>query len=153
MKTSKAGLKLIIGYESLQLKPYVCPAGKLTVGYGHVILPGENFDGGINVEQAQELLRKDVGESEEYVNRLAKVELPQLAFDALVSFTFNVGGGALASSTLLRVLNLRDYRAAALEFCKWNRAGGQRLQGLINRRAEEALLFVAGCVKDGFIDL
>ena len=153
MKISKTGLKLIIGYESLQLDPYVCPAGKLTVGYGHVVLPGENFDGGINVEQAQELLRKDVEESEEYVNRLVKVELPQLAFDALVSFTFNVGGNAFGSSTLLKLLNTRDYRAAALQFCHWDNSNRKEINGLEARRDEEALLFVAGCVKDGFIDL
>jgi len=149
-RTSPTGLKIIIGWEKLRLKPYYCPAGKLTIGYGHVILPGEDFSRGITIETAQELLRNDVAIAETAVAKYVSVELPQLCYDALVSFCYNVGCDNFRTSTLLKFLNSGDYYNAALEFCKWNIAGGQKLQGLINRRAEEELVFVAGAV--GFIE-
>jgi len=78
---------------------------------------------------------------EQLVTAMVKVPLKQHQFDALVSFAYNVGGGNLRSSTLLRKLNAGDYDGAALEFHKWNRSNGKVLPGLVRRRAAEALLF------------
>jgi lysozyme len=75
------------------------------------------------------------------VRRLVKTDLTQWRFDALVSFTYNVGAGALAGSTLLKKVNAKDFEAAALEFHRWNKGGGKVLAGLVRRRASESLLF------------
>jgi peptidoglycan hydrolase-like protein with peptidoglycan-binding domain len=90
------------------------------------------------------MLAEDVGRFEAAVNRLVKVPLSQGQFDALVSFSFNVGEGALADSTLLRKLNARDYKGARREFARWNKGGGRVLPGLTRRRAAEAKLFGGG---------
>jgi lysozyme len=150
LKISKAGIRVIVGYEDLKLKPYKCPAGYWTIGYGHKILPHETFTT-ITPQEAEKLLGRDVEIAERAIERLVKTQLHQLMFDALVSFTFNLGEGSLQKSTLLKHLNASQFRLASLEFCQWNRVGGQRLQGLINRRAEEQLLFTIGAVKAGFI--
>ena len=75
------------------------------------------------------------------VRRLVKVRLAPWQFDALVSFTYNCGAGALSSSTLLKKVNAGDFEGAALEFHKWNKAGGKVMNGLVRRRASESLLF------------
>ena len=150
MRISHRGLKLIAGYERFSSVPYICQGGKLTIGFGHVILPGENFTE-ITMEEGQELLRKDAEIAERAVNRYVAVEINQDIFDALVSFTFNVGGGALMESTLLKFLNAGQYYAAALEFCRWDNAGGKEMSGLEVRRAEEELVFVIGAYKLGKI--
>ena len=150
MKLSHRGLKIIAGYERFSSVPYICQGGKLTIGFGHVILPGENFTE-ITMEEGQELLKKDVEIAERAVNRYVSVEMNQDIFDALVSFTFNLGADNFRKSTLLKFLNSGQYYAAALEFCRWDNAGGKEQQGLEFRRAEEELLFVVGGVKMGTI--
>jgi hypothetical protein len=90
------------------------------------------------------MLAEDVRRFENCVNDAVKVPLTQNQFDALVSFTFNVGCGALRESTLLRELNDRDYNAARREFARWNKGGGRVLPGLTRRRAAEAKLFGGG---------
>lgn len=146
MKTSSAGLALIREHEGFSATPYICPGGKLTIGYGHVILPGEEYYGEIPRAEAETLLRQDVFLAEASVNRLVTVPLTQGQFDALVSFTFNLGAGALARSTLRRVLNEGDYPAAAAEFARWVWGGeaGQKaiLPGLVRRRAAERAMFL-----------
>ena len=82
--------------------------------------------------------------AERAVLRLITVPLSDGQFDALVSFTFNLGSGALQRSTLRRKVNRQEYEDAALEFGKWVWAGGRRLKGLINRRKAEAALFLSG---------
>ena len=150
MKISHRGLRLIAGYERFSSGPYVCPGGKLTIGFGHVILPGENFTE-ITMEEGQELLKKDVEIAERAVNRYVSVEMNQDIFDALVSFTFNLGADNFRKSTLLKFLNSGQYYAAALEFCRWDNAGGKEMSGLEIRRAEEELVFVIGAHKLGKI--
>jgi lysozyme len=83
----------------------------------------------------------DMKKFEGDVRRSVKVQLTQWQFDALTSFTYNCGSGALASSTLLKKVNAKDFDGAALEFHKWNRGGGKVLPGLVRRRASESLLF------------
>jgi lysozyme len=149
MITSNKGLDLIKKFESLSKSAYLCPAGVWTIGYGHtaVVYPGQV----VTKDEAEVLLKEDVKEAEEGVSELVKVPLNQNQFDALVSFTFNVGtdidqdakAEGLGDSTLLRKLNSLDYQGAAAEFPKWNRAGGRILKGLTRRRAAEQALFLS----------
>jgi lysozyme len=140
MKLGEEGLNLIKVSEGLSLKAYVCPAGVLTIGYGHT--KGVRFGDVISVEKAHQLLLEDVIWAEDAVNRSVKVELNQNQFDALVSFTFNLGEANLKKSTLLRLLNVGSYPEAAEEFLRWNRAGGVILRGLTKRRVAERKLFL-----------
>lgn len=141
MQISKAGLDLIKKFEGLYLKAYRCPAGVPTIGYGHTA--GVAMGQTITQQQADDYLRRDVRQFERAVARLVTVPLTQGQFDALVSFAFNLGEGALAQSTLLRLLNAGDYAGAAAQFDRWNKAGGRVLPGLVRRRAAERALFEA----------
>ena len=117
--------------------------GVLTIGWGHTNDNGTQFDANTVWSQAQcdaEFL-SDMSIFEKAVKDLVKVPLNQNQFDALVSFTFNLGKGNLATSTLLKKLNAGNYAGAAQEFPRWNKAGGQVLAGLTKRRAAEAQLF------------
>jgi lysozyme len=142
MQTSEKGLDLIRKYEGLQLAAYVCPGGKLTIGYGHTgpdVTEGKKID----AEEANALLEHDVQRFELAVNELVTVPMTQGMFDALISFSFNLGAGSLKSSTLLKKLNADDREAAADEFLKWNKAKGKVLAGLTARRESERELFLA----------
>lgn len=148
MKTSEAGLSLIKKWESFQPRPYLCPANYWTIGYGHLIkdYPENNrFPPGsvLTEPEAEELLAEDVEIAERAVLRLIKAPLTQGQFDALVSFTFNLGAGKLQASTLRQKVNRREYLSAADEFGKWVWAGGKKMRGLISRRRDEALLFLS----------
>lgn len=143
MQTGRDGIQLIKEFEGLRLSRYQDIVGKWTIGYGHLILANESFPKPITEQQAEELLRKDLATSESGVNRLVKVKLSQYQFDALVSFTFNLGVGNLQSSTLLKKLNAGDYAGAANELTRWNKAGGKEVAGLTRRRAAERKLFLS----------
>lgn len=141
MKTSQNGINLIKQFEGLQLKAYICAAGKLTIGYGHT---GPDVKAGMKITdaEAEALLAKDLSSFEAGVSKLVKVPLTQNQFDALVAFTFNVGTAAFGKpSTMLKLLNLRDYDSAAKEFGRWVNGGGRPLPGLVKRRAAERALF------------
>ena len=143
MNLSQAGLDLIKGFEGFRSKAYkaVHSEKHYTIGYGHY---GRDvkFGDTITKAKAEVLLKEDVEWAEKAVNTYVKVALNQNQYDALVSFTFNVGSGALATSTLLRKLNKKDYDGAAAEFPRWNKSGGKTLAGLIKRRAKEHDLFL-----------
>lgn len=143
MMLSLAGLAHLKQWEGLKLTPYKDSAGLWTIGYGHLLKPGEWWDS-ITEAKASELLADDVGTAEDAVNSLVKVPLSQPQFDALVSFVYNVGVGAFRRSTLLKRLNAGDYAGAAAQLPLWRKAGGQVIQGLVNRRAAEVALFVSG---------
>jgi len=143
LRTSQAGLEFIARQEGEVLHVYHDQVGVPTIGIGHALKPGESFPGGITHEQALSLLASDVAVAERAIHEHVTVELSQAQFDALVSFTFNLGSGALASSTLLVLLNRGSYDAAADEFLHWDRAGGHVLPGLQRRRAEERELFLS----------
>lgn len=140
MKTSSTGRALIRNAEGDKLTAYYCPAGVLTIGVGHT---GPDVKPGMRITQAQSdaLLSADLAKFEKAVARNVKVALTQNQFDALVSFTYNLGEGNLRSSTLLKRVNAGDMAGAAAEFGKWNKAGGMVLAGLTRRRAAEAALF------------
>jgi lysozyme len=135
-----AGLELIRHFEGFSAEVYLDAAGLPTIGYGHLIRPGENFTT-ISRQEALELLTKDVRTSEQAVLRLINVPLQDGQFDALVSFTFNCGAGALQRSTLRRRVNRAEHYDVPPEFLKWIWAGGRKLQGLLRRRRAEADLY------------
>ncbi len=142
MQTSEKGFDLIRKYEGLRFAAYVCPGGKLTIGYGHT--GPDVYEGWkIDAEEANELLEHDVERFERSVNEMVHVPMTQGMFDALISFSFNLGAGSLKGSTLLKKLNADDREAAADEFLKWNKAGGKVLAGLTARRESERELFLA----------
>lgn len=136
-----AGLRIIRSYESLRLHAYLPTKHDVpTIGYGHT--KDVELTDVCSIAQAEAWLREDCADAEEAVNFLVKSSLTQNQFDALVSFTFNVGRGALESSTLLKKLNAGDFVGAADEFRKWNKQAGKVLGGLIKRRERERELFL-----------
>lgn len=144
MKTSPAGIALIQQFEGRRLEAYKCPAGIWTIGYGHTSAAGApEVKPGMTItkQEANDILVRDLVKYENAVDRLVKVPLTQNQFDALVSFTFNVGEGALAKSTLLKKLNAGNYDAVPAELMKWTRGGGKELPGLVRRRRAEAALW------------
>lgn len=140
MRTSKKGIDLIKKYEGCRLKAYKCPAGVWTIGYGHT--SGVKKGQVISQAQAEGFLKQDLEKFERGIMEYVKVQINQNQFDALVSFTFNVGLGAFNKSTLLRLLNVNKITAAAAEFDRWVYAAGVKLDGLIERRNEEKKLFL-----------
>lgn len=116
--------------------------GKLTIGYGH---RGDDVKPGMvwTREHAERVLREDVEAKAEAVRRYIVAPLSQGEFDALVSFTYNLGAGNLQNSTLRRKLNDGDYKGAAEEFSRWVYAGGEVLAGLVERREAEKQIFLA----------
>ena len=145
LRLSDDGLRLIQRHEGFRPRLYRDPIGLPTIGYGHLVRPGEQFDGVVLHEaEARALLVADAALAEEAVREAVEVALAQHEFDALVSFTFNLGPGALRRSTLLRKLNAGDRAGAAREFDRWVYAGGERFRGLVRRRAEERALFETG---------
>jgi lysozyme len=141
MQISECGLDLIRRFEGLRLTSYLCPAKVWTIGYGHTgpdVRPGMRIDRG----EAEQLLRADVAGFEAGVATAAGA-CTEGQFDALVSFAFNLGRGALMSSSLLRKHKAGDHEGAAAEFGRWVHAGGRKLPGLVRRRAAEAARYRA----------
>jgi len=137
---NQAGLNLIKEFEGCILQTYDDGVGVLTIGYGHT--QGVSWGQTITQLQAEELLKQDLNYFEQSVTTLVKVPLTENQFAALVSFTFNVGVGAFSESTLLRLLNQKDYRAAADQFQRWVNGGGKEMAGLVRRRTSERILFL-----------
>lgn len=146
MQTSDKGIALIKQFEGCKLTAYQDSVGVWTIGYGwtqHV--DGKPIRAGMTIKQetAERLLKTGLVSYESDVSRLVKVVLTQGQFDALVSFTYNLGARSLSTSTLLRKLNAGDYAGAADEFLHWNKAGGKVLNGLTRRREAERALFLS----------
>ena len=140
MNISTNGIELIKQFEGCSLKAYKCPAGIWTIGYGHT--NGVKEGQAITKIEAENLLKQDLARFEKVINNVIKVNLNQNQFDALISFSYNIGTGALKNSTLLKLLNNEDYKGAAEQFDKWVYAGGKKLAGLTKRRAAEKELFL-----------
>jgi RHS repeat-associated protein len=143
MSLSSKGLKFIERHESYSDKVYKDSAGIPTIGYGHVINKGEDFSKGITKEKGTELLSQDVKTAVDAANKDVKATLSQSQFDALVSFTYNVGPGGLGQSTLLENINAGN-NVTGESFTDWNRAGGKVVEGLTTRRTDEFNLYSAG---------
>lgn len=142
MKASQKAVDLIKEFEGFRAEPYLCPAGKLTIGYGTTgmaVKPGMK----VTPAEAERLLRNNLREAEFHITTLVKVPLTQNQFDALVSFAYNVGTGSFGTSTLLKELNAGNYDAIPAQLKRWNKAKGKELAGLTRRRAAEAALWSA----------
>lgn len=139
MIPSSACAALVRQFEGLRLAAYQDSVGVWTIGYGHT---GQDVRPGMTITNAQaaDLLLVDLGTAGRAVTRVLTVPVLQCQFDALTSFAFNLGGRALAGSTLLRMVNAGDPGAAA-QFDRWVHAGGQVLIGLVRRRAAERAMF------------
>ncbi|WP_369521228.1 lysozyme [Escherichia coli] len=146
MQTSEKGIALIKQFEGCKLTAYQDSVGVWTIGYGWTKpVDGKPIRAGMTIKQetAERLLKTGLVSYENDVSRLVKVDLTQGQFDALVSFTYNLGARSLSTSTLLRKLNAEDYAGAADEFLLWNKAGGKVLNGLTRRREAERALFLS----------
>ncbi|MBF9235569.1 lysozyme [Microvirga alba] len=146
MQTSEAGIALVKQFEGFRAKPYRCPAGIPTIGYGATFYPDgrkvQLTDPPITETFATEMLRNMLGGFERGVLRHVAVPLAQHEFDALVSFAYNLGTESLPGSTLLKKLNAGDKRGAADQLLRWNRANGQVMAGLTRRREAERAMFL-----------
>ncbi|MEP8955170.1 lysozyme [Enterobacter hormaechei] len=146
MQTSEKGIALIKQFEGCKLTAYQDSVGVWTIGYGWTQpVDGKPIRAGMTIKQetAERLLKNGLVSYESDVSRLVKVGVNQGQFDALVSFTYNLGARSLSTSTLLRKLNAGDYAGAADEFMRWNKAGGKVLNGLTRRREAERALFLS----------
>jgi lysozyme len=156
MRVSQKCIEQIKKDEGVRNKPYQCPALLWTVGVGHVIDPNHakvpmadrkalpipaGWDRVLSADEIDEILRTDLTRFEAGVLRLIKVPLTQGQFDALVSFSFNVGLGNLQNSTLRMKVNRGEFEAAAEQFLVWTKAGGKVLPGLVKRRTHEKEMF------------
>jgi lysozyme len=139
MNISQVGINLIKSFEGCVLHEYKDDVGVPTIGWGHTggVQPNQK----ITQAQADDLLKMDLRKFENGVNDLVKVPVNQYQFDALVSFAFNCGLEGLRTSDLLMKLNKKDYAGCVKEFDRWIHAGGEVLQGLVNRRNAEQALF------------
>ena len=145
MSVSNKGVDLICEFEGEQLIAYDDGVGVWTIGFGTIKYPS-----GVRVKkgdtcteaQAESYLKNDLVKFENAINKLVKVPLNQNQFDAISSFTYNLGETNLSSSTLLKKLNVKDYSGAADQFLRWNKAGGKVMNGLTRRREAERNLFL-----------
>ena len=145
MKASNNLVKLIRLMEGFSARPYFCPAGVPTIGYGSTRYPDGTKvtikDPPIDDEEAGKILLENLKEYEDAVNRYVLVPLKQYQFDALVDFAYNCGAQNLRTSMLLRLVNKKDFAGAAMEFEKWVYGNGKKLPGLARRREAERKLF------------
>ena len=139
MKISQEGLSLIKKFEGCELEAYKCAAGVWTIGYGST--KGVKEGDTLTKEETDNLLLHEMDEYEGYVLESVEMPLSQHQFDAIVSWTFNLGPSNLKASTMLKVLNKGNYEDVPAQIKRWNKAGGKVLEGLIRRREAEALLF------------
>ena len=130
---------MIKHFESCKLTAYQDSVGVWTIGWGHTagVKKGDNW----TQDEADDILLNDLEKFEGYVNQYVKVPLAQNQFDALVSWTFNLGPGNLKSSTMLTKLNEKSYDEVPSQMKRWNKAGGKVLRGLERRRNAEAAMF------------
>ena len=159
MKVSPAAIHMIKHHEGVRLRPYRCPALLWSVGVGHVIDPShaavkyedrknlpipDGWDRSLTMGEVDDLLIADLARFERGVLRNCPSAIGrQGIFDALVSFSFNVGLGSLQRSTLRMKTNRGDFEGAAAEFMKWTKAAGRVLPGLVKRRQDERAMFLA----------
>lgn len=146
MEISLIGLNQIKQHEGFRSTVYNDIAGYPTIGYGHKLTTADKFAGlkTVTEQEAVRLLAADLASAEAAVNSLVNVPITQNQFDALVSFVYNIGAGAFRRSTMLSLLNRGQYDLAALQFGRWNKAGGKVSDGLSKRRASEYAMFTNG---------
>ena len=145
LTVSALGLASIKVHEAVVPVAYLDPVGIPTICAGHTrgVFLGQQR----TLQECEELLKEDVTYAGRAIARCTKVDLTQEQYDALVSATFNIGGAAYCSSTLVRKLNAGDCFGAAAQFDRWIYAKGRKLPGLVKRRAAERKLFETGCTR------
>ena len=148
---SAQGARLIGHFEGFRPRLYDDAAGHCTIGYGHLVHLGacngsepQEFKQGISQQEAERLLQEDAQKAADAVRSNVHVSLTQQQFDALVSFVYNLGAGAFASSTLLRDLNAHNFAPLSGQLRDWTHAGGMVPPGLVARRNTESELFSTG---------
>ena len=129
----------VAAWEALRLKAYRDGAGIPTIGYGHI--KGVQMGDTCTQEQALDWLSEELATASDDVDRLVVIPLEQHRFDALTSWVYNCGAGALATSNLLKCVNAALHDQAAVQMLRWNKAGGNVTRGLLARRAGEALMY------------
>ena len=139
LKTSQEGISLIKSFEGCELSAYRCSANEPTIGYGHTA--GVSDGDTCTLEEAEEMLTEDLVEFENYVKKYVETDLEQNQFDSLVAWVYNLGPKNLSESTLLKELHAGNLEEVPRQMKRWNRAGGQVLDGLIRRREAESRLF------------
>ena len=139
LKTSQEGISLIKSFEGCELSAYRCSANVPTIGYGHTA--GVSDGDTCTLEEAEEMLTEDLVEFENYVKKYVETDLEQNQFDSLVAWVYNLGPKNLSESTMLKELNAGNLEEVPRQMKRWNRAGGQVLDGLIRRREAESRLF------------
>jgi lysozyme len=139
MIISQVGINLIKSFEGCRLTSYQDSVGVWTIGYGHT--SGVHQGQTITQQQADQLLADELQSFSKWVSDCCGVPITQYQFDAMVSLCYNIGKHAFATSTLLQLLNKKDYQGASNQFSLWCRGGGKVLQGLVNRRKAEQALF------------
>ena len=143
LSLSAAGLIAIASYEGFSDQAYIPVEGDVpTIGFGST--EGVEMGDTITVPEALERLRRDVGDAESAIGRCVKVPLSQGEYDAFASLAFNIGSNAFCTSTLVKRLNAGDYDGACEEIRRWVYAGGQKLEGLVNRREAEYQMCMEG---------
>lgn len=146
MSLSAEGLTLICNFEGLHLKAYDDGRGVWTIGFGTTFYPNQmkvKKGDTCTVAQAKMYMLESLKKFEHTVNETVSIQLHQNQFDALVSLTYNIGSNAFKKSTLVKKLNTQDIQGAAHQFDVWVNAGGKKMQGLVNRRAQEKALFLS----------
>ena len=133
----------LVEHEGLRLDAYRDTAGFWTIGVGHLVTKDKDAPkpASITRERAMAMLDEDAATAKRAIERLVRVPLTENQKIALTSFVFNIGAKAFAESTLLRLLNGRDYDGAAMQFERWNKSGGKVTAGLVTRRLAETALF------------
>jgi lysozyme len=145
MKTNNSGIELIKHFEGFEPKAYRCPAGVWTIGYGHTSEAGNpKVIKGMKVtaREASDILARDLEKFETAVMKTITRTPSENQFSAMVSLCYNIGPGAFAKSSVARLFNAGDVKAAADAFMRWNKAAGRVLPGLLKRRVEERHLFL-----------
>jgi lysozyme len=138
---SPAAVGVIKHFEGYSPIIYKDAAGYPTIGFGHLIKPGEKIQEPLLGDAAERLLQKDIAPKAAAVNARVSVPLFQGQFDAVVSWTYNLGEGALKSSTMLKKINAARHDEVPGQMKRWNKAGGKVLKGLERRREAEAALY------------
>lgn len=145
MLISNNCVNIVKEFEGFRSKPYKCSAGIPTIGYGSTFYINDEKvsmnDSPISIELAEELLMNTLNMFSAKVNNLIKVELNQNQYDAIISFVYNIGVGGFSKSTMLKLINSKDFTNASKQFIRWNKANGKVVNGLTIRRKKEQELF------------
>lgn len=144
---SPHGLEKLKQWEGLKTKAYKDAGGVWTIGYGHTAMAGEPKPRAgmvITPAEAESILLKDLVQYEAAIENNVKVKLTDNQFAALVSFVYNIPLASFKKSKLLKKLNAGNYDAVPTELMKWTKAGGKKIQGLVNRRRAEGYLWMEG---------